>query len=226
MADDKTSRCRGLELPKRALVVAARMLQNARLSLLLEGVAAGAPGVHGHPLPSTSLSDVAKNFSSAGATVAAAGAKSSSPVPPSKPSSSAAAPAATSTALTIKADRVGDVHSKKKKNKRGAGEPPVSREEFERILAVCRLPYSLTWADATYELCSGEVGDKGKMEASSSAIVTAAAAAGSHGGAGSYGKGKDKNKKRKVYRTREQFWSSFGAALVGAQDDCDDLLCG
>lgn len=93
---------------------------------------------------------------------------------------------------------------------RRAGDPPVSREEFERILAVCDLPYSLTWADATYELCNGEVGVQGEVEA--------------YGG---YVDGKvKKKKKRKVVRTREQFWAAFGAALVSAGDDCDDLLCG
>lgn len=92
---------------------------------------------------------------------------------------------------------------------RGAGDPPVSREEFERILAVCDLPYSLTWADATYELCNGG-GGQGEVEA--------------YGG---YGEGNAmKKKKRKVVRTREQFWAAFGAALVSAGDDCDDLLCG
>ncbi|CAM9341265.1 unnamed protein product, partial [Ectocarpus sp. 13 AM-2016] len=92
---------------------------------------------------------------------------------------------------------------------RRAGDPPVSREEFERILAVCDLPYSLTWADATYEMCNGEVGVQGEVEAYSG-----------------YGEWKAKKKKRKALRTREQFWAAFGATLVSAGDDCDDLLCG
>lgn len=91
----------------------------------------------------------------------------------------------------------------------------MSREEFERVLAVCNLPYSLTWADAAYELCMGEVGTKGEVE-----TTTAMAAM------GSYGTGKAKIKKRKIVRTREEFWAAFGAALVEAREDCDDLLCG
>lgn len=221
MTNDKTNRCRGLELPDRALIVAARMLQNARLSSLLEGAAAGAGGVHGHPLlPSSSLSDVTKNASAARA---AALAKVSSTTPASKASASAVVVART--ASTIATD-AGGAGNGKKKSRRRVGEPPVSREEFERLLAVCRLPYSLTWADAAYELCSEELGDKGKVESSSSTIVAAAATSESHGSGSSFGKGKDKNKKRKMYRTREQFWASFGEALVRARDDCDDLLCG
>lgn len=223
MPDDETTRCRGLELPERALFVAARMLQNARMTMQLEGAAMGAGGAQEHPLPSSSVTGIAKNVST---TRAAAVAKRSPATHPSKGSASAtAAPVVTSTALTTK-NHGGGVGNGKMNRRRRAGEPPVSREEFERILAVCRLPYSLTWADAAYELCLGEVGDKGNVEASSSAIVASAFAAGSHVSGSSYGKGKDKNKKRKVYRTREQFWASFGAALVGAREDCDDLLCG
>lgn len=44
------------------------------------------------------------------------------------------------------------------------------------------------------------------------------------GGAASYGRG-GKTKKKRAVRTREEFWSTFGAALEGARDDCDDVLC-
>ena len=197
-----TNRCRGLEVPDRPLVVAARMLHNARLSALLEGGAAAA----GPPLP-LALSDIAIDPVEA---VAKASTRQRS----------GAAASGASTALITAADGGGGTHARK--NQRKPGDPPVSREEFERVLAVCSLPYSLTWADAAYELCMGEVGTKAEAEA---AAANAAAMA-AMGSSGAFGKGKSKSKKRKVSRTREEFWAAFGAALVAAREDCDDLLCG
>ena len=109
-------------------------------------------------------------------------------------------------------------------SKRGGekpGEPPVSREEFERVLAVCRLPYSLTWAAAAYELCMGGREYKAEEE-TVAAYATSMVAMGSQGIVGS----KNKKKKRKFVRTCKQLWASFGATLVGAREDCDDLRCG
>lgn len=199
VARRSTSRCRGVELPDRALMVAARMLHHARLSALLEGAAAV-----GQPLP-LALSDVANNPN---------GAAKASPL-----SNAGGFAAGASTALVKMAGGTGgdgNAHREERK----PGEPPVSREEFERVLAICCLPYSLTWADAAYELCLGEVGSKGEADA---AVANAAAIA----AMGSYGTyGKSKTKKRKIKRTCEEFWAAFGAALVEAREDCDDLLCG
>ncbi|CAN0577506.1 unnamed protein product, partial [Ectocarpus sp. 12 AP-2014] len=109
------------------------MLQHARLAAVLEGTAA-----RGHPPHPSS---------------------SSSPGYPNS-SSTAMTKASSSTATGGSISLGGGSDSKKT---RRAGDPPVSREEFERILAVCDLPYSLTWADATYELCNGEVGVQGEV---------------------------------------------------------------
>lgn len=187
------------------------MLHNARLSALLESAAAAG----GHQLPA-SLSDVANNPSGALAKI----------TPPMKAGALVAAGSAAATAAVVRVDGGGgndggggggDVG--KQARRRKAGEPPVSREEFERVLAVCRLPYSLTWAEAAYELCMGEAGSKVE-EQTAAAYAAAMAAMGSQGALGA------KKKKRKVTRTCEQFWASFGAVLVGAREDCDDLLCG
>eukprot|EP00903_Cladosiphon_okamuranus_P016531 g15251.t1 len=194
-------RCRGLELPDRALMVAARMLHHARLSALLEGVAAAK-----EPLP-LSLSDIA------GISVGAA-AKAST-----RHRSGAVASGA-NTALVKHADSGGGCQTQRKYKK--PGDPPVSRHEFERVLAVCNLPYSLTWADAAFELCMGEVGTQAEAEAA----AASAAAMAAMGSSGTYGNGKSKSKKRKILRTGEEFWAAFGAALAAAREDCDDLLCG
>lgn len=177
------------------------MLHNARLSALLEGVAAA-----GQPLP-LALSDIAVD-------PAGAAAKAST-----RHKSKAAASGA-STASVKAADGGDDRQAQRRQRK--PGDPPVSREEFERVLAVCNLPYSLTWADAAYELCMGEVGTKAEAEA---AAANAAAMA-AMGSSGTHGKGKSKSKKRKTLRTREEFWAAFGAALMAAREDCDDLFCG
>lgn len=203
MALRSTNRCRGLELPERALIVAARMLHNARLSGLLESADSGAK-----PMPLT-LSDIANNPNGAVAKVSSL----------NRPG---AAAAGASTALVKIADGAGGGQGKAQRKQRKPGDPPVTREEFERVLAVCCLPYSLTWADAAYELCMGEVGAKREL----GAAAASAAALGAMGSYGAYGKGKAKNKKRKITRTREEFWAAFGAALVNAREDCDDLMCG
>eukprot|EP00752_Nemacystus_decipiens_P001572 g1533.t1 len=194
-------RCRGLELPDRALIVAARMLHNARLSTLLVGAAAA-----GQSQPLT-LSDIAINSISAVSKASTL----------NKPGTAAAS---ANTALVKTTHGVGEGSAQR--HRRKPGDPPVSRKEFERVLAVCNLPYSLTWADAAYELCMGEVMTKGEMEAAASNAATMAAM----GSYGSIGKGKAKSNKKKIERTREQFWAAFGAALVEAREDCDDLLCG
>lgn len=204
MAVRSTCRCRGLELPDRALIVAARMLHNARLSTLLEGAAAA-----GQPQP-LALLDIARNPTAAVAKASIL----------NRPGAAAAAGASTASAKTSDGGVGGDGNARIKRRK--PGDPPVSREEFERVLAVCDLPYSLTWADAAYELCMGEVGTKGEAEAAAANAAIMAAM----GSSGTYGRGKTHSKKRKVVRTREEFWAAFGAALVEAREDCDDLLCG
>lgn len=178
------------------------MLHHARLSALLEGAAAAGQS---QPL---ALSDIAIN--SIGAVPKGSAV--------SRPGTTAAG---ASNALVKTAHGFGE-RSAQRRQQRKPGDPPVSREEFEHVLAVCDLPYSLTWADAAYELCMGE--GMTKREAAAAAANTAAMAA--MGSYGLVGKGKSKSKKRKIERTREEFWASFGAALVEAREDCDDLLCG
>lgn len=179
------------------------MLHHARLSALLEAAAAAGQS---RPL---ALSDIAINPIGAVSKVLTV----------NRPR---AAAAGASTALVKTAHGAGGEGSAQRQPRK-PGDPPVSREEFERILAVCNLPYSLTWADAAYELCMGEVMTKGEADAAA-AKAAAMAAMGSYGGLGE-GKSKRK-KKKKIVRTREEFWAAFGAALVQAREDCDDLLCG
>lgn len=111
----------------------------------------------------------------------------------------------------------GGGREKREKEASGSGlPPPVSREEFGRIVAICLLPYSSTWADAIYGVCLGEGGVEGEEGAAGS------------GGGSSSGKEKGNKKKQKngsVVRTKEEFWRGFGAELERAGDDCDDLLC-
>lgn len=61
--------------------------------------------------------------------------------------------------------KVGGDHRKRQKDLRGPPPPPVSREDFGRIVGLCLLPYSLTWADAIYGVCLGEGGVEGEEEA-------------------------------------------------------------
>lgn len=178
------------------------MLHHARLSALLEAATAV-----GQPLPLT-LSDTAITPTEVVAKVSTL----------NRPEAVAAG---ASTALVKIAGGVGGKGNTLRKQRK-PGDPPVFREEFERVLAVCCLPYSLTWADAAYELCMGEVGTKGEVE-TAAANATAMAAMGSYGASG---KAKAKSKKRKIVRTCEEFWAAFGATLVEASQDCDDLLCG
>ncbi|CAM9759100.1 unnamed protein product [Scytosiphon promiscuus] len=191
-------RCRGLELPERALMVAARMLQNARLSAVLQGAAAREQHT---TLPETKT------------TKASAKGVARSALPGSSTATMATAAAYESPDATNQSggniSGGGGIVKPKSTKKRTVGtrKPPVSREAFERTLAVCQLPYSLTWADAAYELCLEGMAPKGEA-----GVAAAGDAAKSHKG--------------KVGRTREQFWASFGAALVGASEDCDDRLCG
>lgn len=142
--NEKKKRCLGLEVPHRALVVAARMLQHA-LSIQDEGETK-------QPLP----------------TAAAAAAATAAPgaiVELTSPGKSAknVGPAAIGGG-----GKVGDDRWKKRKDLRGPPPPPVSREEFGRIVGLCLLPYSLTWTDAIYGVCLGEGGVEGEEGAATS----------------------------------------------------------
>lgn len=81
---------------------------------------------------------------------------------------------------------------------------PVTREEFRVVVDTCRLPYSLAWREATYEVCLGGGGGSGWGR--------------------SMGTAPEKQSKKK--RTRVEFWTAFRIALDAARDDCDDILCG
>lgn len=48
--------------------------------------------------------------------------------------------------------------------RRGKPGPPVSREEFDAVVAACRLPYSLAWANAAYETCLGNGVDEAALK--------------------------------------------------------------
>lgn len=188
-------------------MVTARMLQNARLSAALQGAAVR--GQH-TTLPSP---DTTKSSTKGAARPTLLGSSTTAMASSFESTRLGGGSSGGSTATTP---------SSTKKQKARPGKPPVSREGFERILAVCQLPYSRTWADAAYELCLGEVAVKGESGAAATDIVAIVAAS----AIGVSGRGKGDGKKGKVIRTREQFWAAFGSALVGASEDCDDLLCG
>lgn len=123
-------RCLGLEVPHRALVVAARMLQHA-LSIQDD------KGERRQPLPAAAATaSVIVELTNAGK------------------------PAGAGLAATGGGSSVGD--DRRKKKEIGDPPPPVSREEFGRIVALCLLPYSLTWTDAIYGVCLGEGGVEGE----------------------------------------------------------------
>lgn len=207
-AADPTNRCRGVELPERALMVAARMLQNARLAAVLASAAAREQHTTVPAPDAKTILGTARYLSSGSLTAASAASESAASTKPGGGGSSGGG--------------ITKPNNIPKKQMGRNGKPPVSREDFERTLAVCQLPYSRTWADAAYELCLGEVALKGEADATGATGAAIVAA----GNVGASGRGKAKSKRGKVVRTREQFWATFGAALVGVSEDCDDLLCG
>lgn len=161
-------RCLGLEVPHRALVVAARMLQHA-LSVQDEEAKV-------QPLTAGVAANTATTTATAAAGVIV---ELSSSEKPAK----SAGPAAIGGG-----GKVGDDRREKKKARGGPPPPPVSREEFGRIVGLCLLPYSLTWTDAIYGVCLGEGGVEGEE-----AAVTSGG-----GGVGDSGKAKKKGKVAKV----------------------------
>lgn len=242
------NRCTGLEVSHRALVVAARMLQHARqleeltkrqewplasTFSLSASTGSGDKGAHGGARASRAIADSMRPGENSKQEVATVTKDTS---------------LSTIGSSSIAADSCGDLTSNKdehgipeatnrgsEQHSDGCGNsgPPVTREEFGRIVGNCDLPYSLAWIDAMYGMCVGERGraEHDKVDGCDAATTVLALAGtavksrgdGDGGSAGGGRKGKKRGKKYTM--TRVQFWSVFGAALAGTVDDCDDLSC-
>lgn len=211
----KPKRCLGLDVPRRAFIVAARMLQHARTSSSSSIIQDGEKGKQ--PLliaaSSTTTVELAKSRKGASAVAVVDPAKSGRGASADSPK---AIDSGTTTITTTTSGGGGKEKRKKETGDSGLP-PPVSREEFGRIVAICLLPYSLTWADAIYGVCLGEGGVEGEDKTGGSG--------GGDGGKENEKKKKKMKKKGSVVRTRDAFWRGFGAELERAGDDCDDLLC-